>query len=634
MKSARPISTGAPESAAGATWREAPEGGAALLWGLSAVASLVVCLGFGETAAGLPAALAAVMALRRLHAARTVLAARARLAGCALEFIPRPVFAENHREAAQAGVVWFGKGFDWTPEHAQKLYELTKIDAARLIPPAWLLKCVFLEPRPGKDPGAIGLAALHGVGEKDIDLTVTEKTLEGGTLLVGTTQAGKGVMLNVLITQAVLKGDPVIVLDPKNSSRLRGAVTAAAALAGRDDPLILDPTHAAMSVRLNPLASYGRPSELAGRITAAITEEGPFKAFAWSAVHAAASLMDWLERQPSLAAVKDVMQSGIGTLLQEALDKEGQARGDSTYQVWREVIDAKKLPQRESLLLFLEQREAAKITNPVIDAAAAVYRHDPAHYAKITASLMPILEMLTSGPLLATLSPDTKDKDDTRTYTTLKGVIENNSILYVALDALPDPQLAGTVGSILLSDLASLAGERYRESAAPSRVALFVDECSNVINRPLIELLNKGAESGIRTTCAMQTVSDLAARLGSDAEARMALGNFNNLIALRTKDRATQEFVAESFGKTYIAATEAALTTSSHTGPAAAFAAGVTRRMTSTRDDIIPTDVLGKLSNAEFFASLAGGRLVKGRIPILIDDKPEVPKEAPKEDPQ
>lgn len=141
---------------------------------------------------------------------------------------------------------------------------------------------------------------------------------------------------------------------------------------------------------------------------------------------------------------------------------------------------------------------------------------------------------------------------------------------------------------------------------------------SNVINRPLIEILNKGAESGIRTTCAMQTVSDLAARLGSDAAARMALGNFNNLIALRTKDRTTQEFVAETFGKTYIAGTEAALTTSSHTGPAA-FSSGVTRRMASVRDDIIPRDVLGKLPNGEFFASLAGGRLVKGRAPILTD---------------
>ncbi len=619
MKSARPISTGAPESAAGATWREAPELGAAFVWTAVAATAITASVIGEECAPLLPAAAAAVMAVRRYFTARTVLAARARLAGCALEFCPRPDFASQHKDAAQRGVVWFGKGFDWTPEHAQKLYELTKIDAVRLIPPPWMLKLAGLDVPQGKDPSAIGLAALHGVGEEDVDLTVSEKTLEGGTLLVGTTQAGKGVMLGVLITQAIIKGDPVIILDPKNSSRLRGAVMAAAKIAQRKEPLILDPSHPHSGVRLNPLASYGRASELAGRITAAITEEGPFKAFAWSAVHAAASLMDWLEQAPTLAAVKDVMQSGIGRLLADALKKEADRRSEALYPGWEQAIAERKLEGRDAMLALLDLRDKAGFTDPVVDAAAAVYRHDPAHYAKITASLMPILEMLTSGPLLDTLSPDARNKTDPRKSLTLKSAIENRQILYVALDALPDPQLAGTVGSIILSDLASLAGERYRESANPERVSLFVDECSNVINRPLIELLNKGAESGIRTTCAMQTVSDLAARLGSDAEARMALGNFNNLIALRTKDRATQDFVAESFGKTYIAATESALTTSSHTGPAAAFSAGVTRRMTSSRDDIIPTDVLGKLPNGEFFASLAGGRIVKGRVPILTD---------------
>ena len=84
------------------------------------------------------------------------------------------------------------------------------------------------------------------------------------------------------------------------------------------------------------------------------------------------------------------------------------------------------------------------------------------------------------------------------------------------------------------------------------RIALFVDEVSNVINQPLIEILNKGAEGGIFTTCAMQTLADLAKRLGSEDAARMALGNLNNLIALRTKDRPTQDFVVETFGKTAI----------------------------------------------------------------------------------
>ena len=92
----------------------------------------------------------------------------------------------------------------------------------------------------------------------------------------------------------------------------------------------------------------------------------------------------------------------------------------------------------------------------------------------------------------------------------------------------------------------------------------------------------------------------------------------NTVIALRTKDADTQRFVAEAFGKTYIARVDTSISSGSRTGPAGEFSASVSRRMTSSREDIIPTDQLGVLPNAEFFASLAGGRIVKGRVPILL----------------
>ncbi len=97
--------------------------------------------------------------------------------------------------------------------------------------------------------------------------------------------------------------------------------------------------------------------------------------------------------------------------------------------------------------------------------------------------------------------------------------------------------IASAVGSILLGDLVSVAGKRYNLGKTDIRISLFVDEASNVCNNPLIEILNKGAEGGIYTTVAMQTIADLAHRLGSQDAARMVLGNCNNLIALRCKDR-------------------------------------------------------------------------------------------------
>jgi conjugal transfer pilus assembly protein TraD len=117
----------------------------------------------------------------------------------------------------------------------------------------------------------------------------------------------------------------------------------------------------------------------------------------------------------------------------------------------------------------------------------------------------------------------------------------------------------------------------------------------------------------------MQTLADLAKRLGSEEAARMALGNLNNLIALRSKDRPTQDFIVETFGKTPIHSIDVAYST--HTDAHLPdFSGSVSRRLKETREETVPADILGKLPNLQFFASVSGGRLLKGRVPILNSD--------------
>ena len=69
---------------------------------------------------------------------------------------------------------------------------------------------------------------------------------------------------------------------------------------------------------------------------------------------------------------------------------------------------------------------------------------------------MPVLAMLTSGALRQTLSP----RDDDPLAMSLSEIIAQRKILYVCLNSLPDPTVAGAIGSMLLADLASCAGER------------------------------------------------------------------------------------------------------------------------------------------------------------------------------
>jgi conjugal transfer pilus assembly protein TraD len=255
--------------------------------------------------------------------------------------------------------------------------------------------------------------------------------------------------------------------------------------------------------------------------------------------------------------------------------------------------------------------------DPVIDSQMRVLLHDREHYQKITANLLPILSMLTSGALGKSLSPEAFDMSDSRPILDFEKIEGGRHVLYMCLDSLPDPSVASAIGALAIADLAARAGIRYNLGSS-GRFTLIVDEISNVVNQPLIEILNKGAEGGMMAICAMQTLADLADRLGSEDAARKALGNLNNLIALRSKDRLTQDFIAETFGKTGIHTIRVGLNEGADTS-LGSWTAGRSVQITEAMEERVPVDMIGKLPNLQYFGSVSG-RLLKGRFPILNPD--------------
>lgn len=533
--------------------------------------------------------------------------------------------------------LWTGFGFLWTFEHSQKLYDLSKTDHERLRLSPFMQKLLGRAGHIQPD-SEIGCKYLHGLESKEIDIRQKLKTFEGGTLLIGTTQAGKGVMLGVLISQAIIQDRCVIVIDPKSSSRLLNNMRQACKAAGRRPPLTFHPAHAGEGVIIDPLKCFNNPTEIASRVVAMLPPDmdGAFASFAWSAVNTVVCAMIELGEQPTLLTLGQHLDRGIAPLLKRLLDKH-LAQYANAY--WKSSARS-YMPRRMDNTTDEEDDLALKIAwydyvlnycyrSRVIDQAIKVHFHSKEHYAKITASLIPILSMMTTGALEKMLSPDPDDTRDKRTITDFSSVIENNQVLYIGLDSLANPTVATALGSLLMADLASVAGMRYNLRKNDRQIALFVDEASNVINQPLIEILNKGAEGGIQSTCAMQTIADLANRLKSEHAARMALGNFNNLIAMRSKDRPTQDFITETFGKAFISRVDTTLATHASTAPSApAFDSGASHRKSASLEEIVPSEYLGRLPNCQYFASLGGGKIYKGRVPILFDDETQPEKKA------
>jgi conjugal transfer pilus assembly protein TraD len=77
--------------------------------------------------------------------------------------------------------------------------------------------------------------------------------------------------------------------------------------------------------------------------------------------------------------------------------------------------------------------------------------------------------------------------------------------------------------------------------------------------------------------------------------------------------------VVETFGKTGIHTMRVGrnLGADTHLGD---WSSGQSVQITDAMEERIPADMLGKLPNLQYFAQVSGGRLIKGRFPILNPD--------------
>jgi conjugal transfer pilus assembly protein TraD len=149
-----------------------------------------------------------------------------------------------------------------------------------------------------------------------------------------------------------------------------------------------------------------------------------------------------------------------------------------------------------------------------IDGLLSLVEHNRMHFSKMIASLIPVLNMLTSGELGDLLSPNEEDSSDRRPILDTSTIISGKHVLYVGLDSLSDSIVSSAIGSIVLADFASVAGMIYNSGIKPGRISMFVDEAAEVVNLPFIQILNKGRGAGFQVVMATQTLPDIVARLG------------------------------------------------------------------------------------------------------------------------
>ena len=152
-------------------------------------------------------------------------------------------------------------------------------------------------------------------------------------------------------------------------------------------------------------------------------------------------------------------------------------------------------------------------------------------------------------------------------------------------------------------------------------VSIFVDEASETLCDPLIQMLNKARGAKMRLFLATQTFADFAAKLGSPDKATQVLGNVNNIFALRVTDTATQEYITDKMPKTRIKIMSHTLNQTTSTDTPLSHSGVQGQTLQEEEADLFQPAMLGQLPNLEYLANLSGGLILKGRIPILVEEK-------------
>ena len=466
---------------------------------------------------------------------------------------------------------YLGKGGPWEAHHSLALHQTASPERGLLRSPA----------------------RLPHAHEQWIDGALLARNI----LAVGAPGSGKSSLLVLLAWQAQLRGEGVLVLDPKGARSLQALLVAGAATAGRPC-LALSLASDHCQLRYDPFRHCEGAGDIATRVCSLIGGErdDPFRDFCWGVVCTIVEVLLVRGRRPCLRDLRALLpDAGAGLLA----DPAGPPRHSTT-----------------------PREHAAE------QALRALVAHDRTHYRKMTVALLPVLELLCTGPLGRILE-GASPRQDLDVTAALPGTAAplldlehcrtQGTSLYIGLDALGHPNAAQALAQLLLEDLASEAARRLASRAACAPLHLMVDEAGEVACAPLLQLLGKGREAGVQILLAVQTLADLEWRLEGRAAAQVAYGNAGSWFLFRQLDAFSRRESAARLGELAVAKPSSSRghSESMHSGhrlSAQSVGQGHTREFLPR----IPEACFALLRDLECVAQLPDGQLRHVRLPVPL----------------
>ncbi|MDO4643130.1 MAG: type IV conjugative transfer system coupling protein TraD [Cardiobacteriaceae bacterium] len=546
-------------------------------------------------------------------------------------------------------------------EHNKKMQWLVRFTSSTCRQEHWLW---FLNPwKPA--PPLEGQPWIHAIGlyepEKKILQDLSNRV--GHTMVIGTTRVGKTRLAELIISQDIARGDVVIVIDPKGDADLMLRCYSEAVRAGREDKFYLFHLgYPDISAQYNPIGSFLRITEVASRIAGQMPSEGQsaaFKEFVWGYVNQVAKGLVGIGKTPDYPLIKKYSQHleplyiefmdllladkilnyesqverYINILQMEARERRAQGITDDLSKISRDRDAVARY------LLYKHHIGKIILTASELDTAQSLTKAfitDQAYLSKLIASLDPFLEKMTSGAVADLISP--RYLDPKKPVFDWGSIIQSGGIVYVGLDALSDQEVARTVGASMLADLTSQYGRIYKEgrnhglpdigvATKDLPIRIHIDEANEPADKTLIPSLNKAGGAGVSVTAYTQSTSDFEARLGNKAFANQMLANFNTTIFFRIQETTTAKIFTEKQRKSTVRSllTFSSSSYSSDISSNVDFTSSTQSRMSERDVETISVTDFTELPKGQFFMMKDGNKLYKGRVPLLIPERSNIP---------
>lgn len=481
------------------------------------------------------------------------------------------------KQTVQAsGDIYLGEGFVWGPEHVQAFHEIGNTHNKDKHFP--------------QITGAGGLPYIHNLIE------LLDKAQQGPqihklpehTAIIGTTGIGKTRMFELIISQIIKKGEPVIIIDPKSDKDLLDAVYQTCLDAGREEQFdYVSLAHPQFSAQINPFSNYQTAGEVAMRITSIMPATGnskPFVDFCYDVLATVADVLILLDKHITL---KDLYKYAV--ISREDLQAEARE------YIATKTVSEDKRQQLEDAIRELETK----------------INHDKAHFQKMTTSLLPVLKSLTGGNIGHLLSPAA---DQGLTWS---NIVKHKRVVYFSLASMRDAYVATNVGKLIVQDLVSYIGTIYTRQNQYDPLNLFVDEFYSVVYEGYTDIFNKSRAAGLRVFVGLQTTADIEAKV-SDVVRRQMYGLISNKIYMRIPDAEQAQELVATLGTCQIPKRTVTRNVASNLDNVHdLFRSGYAVRVDLTDTDLLPVSVLTSLPKGHAILVTQGYPPIKLKIPLL-----------------